>query len=75
MLDQYVYNNLRKYGNTIIGESAYKRFGKNKILKDLEKHGFNCNIRIVGERYAQCPSSNYDVNNLIDRTIIIEVIK
>lgn len=49
MLDEYVYKTLKRYGNCVININDLKRYGKKKILKDLKEHGFNCNIRVVGE--------------------------
>lgn len=46
MLDDYVYRNLRSYRNCYITESDYKKIGHKRILKDLKKHGFNCDITV-----------------------------
>jgi hypothetical protein len=39
-LQNYVYFNLKKYGNTIIGDVVYERLGKEKIKQDLSQNGF-----------------------------------
>ena len=39
-LQNYVYYNLKKYGNTIINEHTYNKLGVEKIKKDLAQNGF-----------------------------------
>jgi len=72
MLDSYVYRNLLKYGNCIIGYNDLKRHGKSKILNDLKEHNFNCTIRIIGDDRRSIVYPNLDFN---EQTVIIEVIK
>lgn len=70
-LDNYVYDNLKKYGNTIISSYDLKRHGKSKIKEDLKRHGFNCNIRTLGyDRVTGIYPVKFN-----ERTVIIEVIK
>lgn len=45
-MDEYVYKNLDRYGNCYINYKTFKRKGKKDILKDLEEHGFICEIRL-----------------------------
>lgn len=68
MLDNYIYKNIEKFGNCIISESDYKR-RKNKILNELMKKGFNCNIRVVKTPVF------HEKKGYIDITYILEVIK
>lgn len=68
MLDNYICKNLEKFGNCIISESDYKR-KKNKILNELMKRGFNCNIRVVKTPIFHENKSYNDI------TYILEVIK
>ena len=43
MLDEYVYRNLKKYGNCVIGIQDLKKYGKKKILEKLkEQDGEGC---------------------------------
>lgn len=46
MLEDYVYRNIKLYGNALIDEETYIKYGPRKILKDLKSHGFKCVIRI-----------------------------
>lgn len=72
LLDDYVYKNLNRYGNTVIHIDELKQHGKSKILEDLKLHGFNCNIRTLGyDRVTGVyPDLKYN-----EKTVIIEVIK
>lgn len=72
MLDSYVYRNLGKYGNCIIGYNDLKRHGKSKILNDLKEHNFNCTIRIIGNDIVRTIYPDWAINDI---TVIIEVIK
>lgn len=71
-LDDYVYKNLKKYGNTIISSDDLKIHGKSNIIEHLKEHGFNCNIRTLG--YDRVTGAYPDLK-FNERTVIIEVIK
>lgn len=45
-MKKYVYDCLEKYGNVSISKNVYDKMGKNKILADLKRHGFECEIDI-----------------------------
>lgn len=44
ILPQYVYHCLNTFGNTVISTARYSKFGKEKILNELKKHGYICDI-------------------------------
>ena len=46
LFDDYVYENLEKYGNTVINDNFYKKIGKKIVLSDLKNNGFDCEIKI-----------------------------
>ena len=71
-LDNYVYKNLKKYGNTIIHIDELKQYGESKILEHLKQHGFNCNIRTLG--YDRVTGVYPDLK-FNEKTVIIYVIK
>lgn len=72
MFDDYVYKNLKKYGNTVISHDELVRYGESKIKKDLLEHGYSCTIRTLGyDRVTKV----YPELNFNERTVIIEVIK
>lgn len=72
LLDDYVYKNLNRYGNTVIHIDELKQHGESKILEDLKLHGFNCKIRELG--YDRVTGVYPDLK-FNERTVIIEVIK
>ena len=72
MFDEYVYKNLKKYGNTVISHDELVRYGESKIKKDLLNHGYNCTIRTLG--YDRVTGVYPDLK-FNERTVIIEVIK
>ena len=72
MFESYVYRNLKKYGNCIISKSDYKRYGKNKILKELKENGFNCNIRIIKSKEGKT-NDPLRMSCYMEETIILEV--
>lgn len=45
-LENYIYENLRNYGNAVLDKKDYKRLGETKIIADLELNGFK-NIKII----------------------------
>lgn len=45
MFDEWVYKNLRRYGNVSINPKWVKLFGKEKIRNDIRSHGFK-NVEI-----------------------------
>ena len=67
MLENYVYRNLEKYGNCLISNHLIRKYGKNKILKDLQQHGFNCDIRVI-----ETIEKN-QIRTLIDKSTIVEI--
>lgn len=72
MIEDFVYKLLEKYGNCVISIEDVKKYGKKKILKELEKNGYKCNIRIYGEdKYTGVyPHLKYN-----EQTCIVEVKK
>lgn len=40
-LDNYVYLNLKDYGNALLSKKDYRILGERKIKEDLEHNGFN----------------------------------
>lgn len=44
ILNDYVYESLKIYGNTFITPKVYQAWGKDMILNDLKENGFNCSI-------------------------------
>lgn len=47
-LNNYVYNNLKHYGNALIGQATYEILGEDVIIKDIKGNGFkNVKIRKV----------------------------
>ncbi|MCR1959850.1 hypothetical protein CWE04_11490 [Thomasclavelia cocleata] len=45
LFDEWVYRNLRRYGNVSINPKWIKLFGTDNIIKDIEGNGFN-NVEI-----------------------------
>lgn len=39
-LQNYVYANLEKYGNSVISNAVYEKLGRKKTIEDLEQNGF-----------------------------------
>jgi hypothetical protein len=72
MLESYIYRNLERYGNCIIGMQDIENYGEANIIKDLKKHEFKCSLRIVGE-YREINDPNIGKYN--DACGILEVIK
>lgn len=73
ILDQYVYRNLEHFGNAMIGNKTYEKFGEEKILKDLEKHGFKCKFKII-DYHIKDYGNPLKNSSYLDRTVIVEVI-
>lgn len=73
MLDKYVYKNLERFGNTVIGEEDYKKYGEEKILSNLKRHGLNCKFKIV-EYHIKEAWNQIDVKTVLDKTYIVEVV-
>lgn len=67
MLENYIYRNLDRYGNCLISNNLIRKYGKNKILKDLKQHGFDCDIRVI-----ETIEKN-QIRTLIDKSIIVEI--
>ena len=55
-MEDWVYRNLKNYGNCFLDEKTYKKVGKKAILVDLKKHGFDCEI-------VKCVCSANDFKN------------
>ena len=72
MLDEYVYRNLRKYGNCVISERDYRRYTKTKILADLLEHGLKCDVRIIKGKEGKI-NDPLRMRAYIEKTIILEV--
>lgn len=53
LLDNYVYENLRKFKNALISEEEYKKLGEKRILEDLKREGFDCEIYIYNHYYNE----------------------
>lgn len=47
MIKDYVYKNLRLYGNSLISNSTYEKYGERLILNELKKNGYDCNLKVV----------------------------
>lgn len=43
-LPEYIFESLYAYGNTIVSEKLYKKYGEEAILSTLKEYGFNCEI-------------------------------
>lgn len=71
MLEEYVYESLEKYGNTIICETKYDELGEEAILKELEEHGYKCTIRVVVNKGINYRDP-FTPAPILDRTIIVE---
>lgn len=46
ILPPFVYKCLDQFGNTIISTARYSQFGEKRILDELKKHGYICDIVI-----------------------------
>ena len=72
-MEKYVYEHLKRYGNTVISEKVYDKMGEKKILKDLKRHGFDCEITVY--KYKE---RDYIGKNVVIRTyrdIIVDIKK
>ena len=49
IIPQWIINHLDKFGNCSCGRDLVKRVGKENVIKQLEKIGFNCELRIIYE--------------------------
>ena len=72
MFDKFVYRNLEMYGNTVISEEEYKRFGETKILKHLKRKGFKCRIKVYNHKISNPIMQNIYID---EKDIIIEVLE
>ena len=72
MFDKFVYRNLKMYGNAVISEEEYNRFGEVKILKHLKRKGFKCRIEIYKHKI---PNAIMDKFFTDEKDIIIEVLE
>lgn len=45
-LQRYVYDNLKRYGNTIVSQITYNTLGEDGILNDLKENGID-NVKIT----------------------------
>ena len=72
MLKPYVFECLKRYGNTVIGEQTFQKYGEKAILKELSKHGFKCNIRIL--IHEDVKNGQYDMQP-VEKYIIVEIIR
>lgn len=70
LLPEFVYEQLRLEGNTIINEIRYKRLGEEAILNNLKEHGLNCRIDVIKERKSDEENFKY----IYDTNVIITVI-
>ena len=46
MIPEYVYKNLRLYGNSLIPNSTYEKYGERLILNELRKNGYDCELSV-----------------------------
>lgn len=51
-MDDWVYRNLRKFGNCAIAHSYYKKLGEENIINDLKDHGLSCRIDVHKTTYT-----------------------
>lgn len=72
LLDDYVYRNLRVYGNAYINETTFEKHGESKILADLKEHGFDCELRIY-EHFDEKFIDNESHKPTFSKNIIIQV--
>ncbi len=70
-MENYIYRNLKVYGNTYLDNKLYKKMGQKRILDDLKKHGFECEIKIFKSPIID-PSKKI-IN--IEKDLIIELRK
>ena len=49
IIPQWIINHLDKFGNCSCGRDLIKRVGKENVIKQLEKIGFDCDLRIIYE--------------------------
>lgn len=61
IFDEYVYINLKKYGNTLISEREYIMYGKETILNHLKENGYDCEIKIYKHKDIGDLHANYDI--------------
>lgn len=46
-LKPYVFESLTYFGNTVISDQTFERYGEDALLEELRQHGFDCTIRIT----------------------------
>ena len=46
MIPEYVYKNLRLYGNSLIPNSLYEKQGERLILNELRGNGYDCELSV-----------------------------
>ena len=49
IVPDWVFRNLKTYGNCACGYEIVRKYGKNKLLKVLKENGYECSLRIVKE--------------------------
>ena len=49
IIPQWIINHLDKFGNCSCGRDLIKHVGKENVIKQLEKIGFDCDLRIIYE--------------------------
>lgn len=72
IVPDFVYQCLDAFGNTVISTTRYKKFGEEKILNELKKHGYICDIVINDYssygRWDECREDNrkkYEVTHVV----------
>lgn len=69
-MEDWIYRNLKNYGNCFIDEKTYKKLGKENILSDLLIHGFKCDIT-----KNKTLKQNINDTSTVETDYIITVIK
>ena len=74
MIKDYVYRNLRLYGNCVIPNSLYEKYGERLILNELKKNGYDCNIVVHENIDIQWIEPRISKKK-VSKDVIVEVIK
>ncbi len=72
MIKDYVYRNLRLYGNSLIPNKTYEKYGERLILKELKEKGYDCELRVV-ESVETIWIEHRVRNQNVTKDIIVEV--
>lgn len=56
-LPEYIYNHLKKFGNTVISNQRVNRLGKNKIIHIIKKRGYD--VEMIVEEHFEGKDVNF----------------